>query len=204
MYGTWKSGPGLDGYETRLDTARTTIADHDRPLHRHKHRTELDDARRELDQLPTIIAATRSNLQRLETEHDQATDRVRRAHQLEKQTPQLLAEHTIVQHKLEHDVNTRGQRLATLPPAALTKRLGPVPADHHKQHLWIDAAGKIAQHNAAFDNRTPARAHDRARSVDDDTMRASHTAATQAIQRLDRAIEQEELRLERPSLGLPL
>lgn len=194
----------LDGYETRLDSAGATIGEHDRPLHRRKHRTELDAARRELDQLPNIITTTRSNLQRLETEHAQATDRVRRAQQLEKQMPQLLAEHTIVQHKLEHDVITRGHRLATRPPAVLAERLGPVPTDHHKQQLWIDAAGKIAQHNAAFDNRTPAPPHGRARSLDDDVMRASHAAATHSIQRLDRTMEQEELRLERPSLGLSL
>jgi hypothetical protein len=35
-------------------------------------------------------------------------------------------------------------------------------------------------------------------------MRASHTAATVAIQRLDHAIKQEEIALERPSLGLSL
>lgn len=193
----------LSDDKARLSAARDTIAEHDRPLHRRKHRVALDAAHRQLEWLPDSIVETESRLAQLDADERAAIDRLRQANQLDKQSPQLMAEHTIIQHKLERDVEARGRRLATAPPAAILDRLGGLPENPKHERLWIDAAGKIAQHQAAFDGPVW-RMIDGAHGVDDDLVAASRRSAHQAVQRLDHAREQQRLAIEPPGLELGL
>jgi conjugative relaxase-like TrwC/TraI family protein len=193
----------LQGYEARLTAAQDTIAQYDRPLNRRKHRVELDAAHTAVDQLPEKIATVERALMRLDRRQGQAADRVVRAEQLDQRTPHLMAEHTIIQDELSRDIDSRGRRLATHPPAEILDRLGPCPSNSKNAHLWIDAAGKIAQHDACLEE--PGIDVDSAGLViDDDVLEVSRRTGVQALQRLDRAIEQERLAIEPPGLELGL
>lgn len=193
----------LENLEARLVAADDTIAEHDRPLHRRGHRTELDAARGQVQQIPDEISATKHELATLDRRDKKAGDRLIRAEQLEKQTPHLMAEHTIIEHQLERDVEARGRRVAMRPPAAIVDRLGPFPENAKHASLWIDVVGKLAQHSVAFEEPgVPAVRRD-ARTVDD-AFTVSYRSSVQAMQRLDRALEQERFSIEPPSVELGL
>jgi len=195
----------LDDDRARLSQARSMIEEHDRPFHRRKHRVELDAAHALVDRLPRTIAASEAELVRLERRLHQAAQRVVAAENLDKRTPQLMAEHTMIEHQLGRDVESRGRRLANDPPARILEHLGPFPANTKHESLWIDAVGKIAQHNTALDARRPGHAPDTV-SVDDVAFDMSRRTAKQALDRLDHSIKQEQLAIEPPGreLGLSL
>ena len=195
----------LDDDLARLGRARSTIEEHDRPLHRRKHRGELDAAHALVDRLPRTIAASEAEFVRLERRLHQAEQRVVTAENLDKRTPQLMAEHTMIEHQLGRDVEARGRRLANDPPARILEHLGPFPANTKHQSLWIDAVGKIAQHNTALDARRPGHAPDTV-SMDEVAFDMSRRTAKHAVDRLGHSIKQEQLAIEPPGreLGLSL
>ena len=125
----------------RLDRARVTLDEFDRPLHRRNRRPQIDAARRTVDELTAKIATAEANLSQLEAQLEGAQDRVVQADQLDKQTPQLIAERTMIEHELTQDIETRGRRFAQRTPNELLARLGDCPVNTRHEHRWIEAAG---------------------------------------------------------------
>lgn len=195
----------LDDDRARLASARATIEEHDRPFHRRQHRVELDAAHVLCDRLPGTIAASEAELARLEVRLHKAKQRVATAKGLDKHTPQLMAEQTMIEHQLGRDAEARGRRLTNDPPTRVLDHLGPLPSNTKHESLWIDAVGKIAQHKTALDPRGPGLVPDTV-TVDEAAFDMSRRNAKQAVERLDHSIKQEQLAIEPPGreLGLSL
>ncbi len=190
-----------------LGAARRTVAELDRPLVRRRHRDELDMARRQLDWVPRSIAADRAKLARLDVEEPRAAERLADAVTLDVNHPKLMAERAIVRHQLEKDGRARGEPLVVDLPDAVVDRLGPRPSLGPAGDLWVDAAGRSAQHRVAFEQHGSKILGREPALIGDDAYASSHRAASQAIERVDRALgRQPELDIETPhrSLGLSL
>ncbi len=195
----------IEERETQLDAARRTVAEFDRPLVRRRHRVELDIARRQLDWVPGAIDQERTKLGALDGHELRATARLQDAVALDERRPELMAERAIVRYRLDQDARTRGERLAAKPPAAVLDRLGPRPGSSAAAALWVDAVGRVSQHRVAFGQHGTRTLGPVPRLIDDEAYAASHRAASQAIERADRALGRE-LEIEAPhrSLGRSL
>lgn len=191
--------------EARLGAARRTVAELDRPLVRRRHRDELDTARHQLEGVPRSIAGDRAKLARLDVEESHAAERLLKAVKLAKTRPELIADRLVVGCQLDRDARVRGELLAAAPSAHVIERPGPVPLTEVVAALWLDAAGRVAQHDSAM-SQTGATLLDRqSRPVGDDVFASSSRAAAQAVERLDRALGRQP-KIEPPhrSLGMSL
>ncbi|MGH9164245.1 MAG: hypothetical protein ACRDZW_01880, partial [Acidimicrobiales bacterium] len=174
--------------EKRLATARRTIADFDRPVLRRRHRVEVDGARAQLGWLPAEIERQRSLLSGLKAQEPDAAQRLADAKAAKETQPRYLAERAMVRFQLDQDSRVRGERIGVRPPAVVVKHLGSKPQHGASAHLWSNAAGRLAQHRAAFPQQSPALLGREPRMVEDDAYASSHRAATEAIERLGRNI----------------
>ncbi len=174
--------------ETRLTAARKAIADYDRPLQRRRHRSELDAAHRNVSSMPDAIESTTARLGVLERREREAVAALNHAKAAATTRPELVAEQTLVRYELDQDAALRAQRLATDPPSYLLDHLGPMPADHATVPRWLDAAGRIAQHYAAFDAPSNSLLDRHWAASGDPAQEASHRAAIQAMDDLDHGL----------------
>jgi conjugative relaxase-like TrwC/TraI family protein len=134
-----------------LASALHTVAEHDRPLHRRRHRAELDDARAAVGQLPADIAAAEQALVGLDRGIDDVDERVERAERRHAQTPHLAAELALIEGRLDRDIEARGRRLASRPTADILAQIGPVPDRLADRNRWTEVAGRLAQRSWAID-----------------------------------------------------
>lgn len=194
----------IEEYEARLANARRTIAEFDRPLVRRRHRVELDSARNQLDWVARSMHEAREKLAQVDVQERQSTERMLKASAVDKTRPQLMAEQAVVQNQLDHDARLRGERLATAPPEQVLERFGPRPAGEAGL-LWVEAAGRVAQHRAAFDQHGKELLGRRPGLLHDDVYATSYWATRQVVERADRVLGRE-LAIEPPhrSLGRSL
>jgi conjugative relaxase-like TrwC/TraI family protein len=192
----------INEYGVRLHRAREAVERFDRPIVRRRHAVELDAARHQLGWLPGSIDQAKAKLARLARDQSDATRQLRRAVALEKSRPQLLAERITIRAQLDRDARERAQRLAIDPPTRVVERLGP-PPEGAAARLWLDAAGRLAQHHTAFGLPDTTLLGEPPRLMGDGAYASSHRAAVQAIGRLDRSLGAQ---IETPhrSLGLSL
>ncbi len=133
-----------------LDHAETVLARYDRPLHRRKHQSNIGNARHLVRILP-------GNIKLAAAEVDTQTRRIAVTHATEAaaaavvaQRPQRERELGTIEEQLKIDrrVRTTSSRLDQ--PDAITGVLGRRPAPGTSARTWDDAAGRLAQHQAAF------------------------------------------------------
>jgi conjugative relaxase-like TrwC/TraI family protein len=190
--------------EARLDGASQIVDDFDRPLLRRRHRVELDVARRQLGWLPQSVHRARAELTRLDSDQRAVVRQMRRAEALDKCRPQLMAERTTIRAQLDRDARARVPGAADRLPPHVLDRLGPPPPGAPAQ-LWHDAAGRLAQHHAAFELAGTTLLGNPPRPIGDDAYASSHRAAVKAIERLDRALgRQPAIEPPHQSLGISL
>ncbi len=195
----------IEEHEARLEAARRTVDELDRPLMRRRHRVELDGARRQLDWVPRAIEGERAKLAQLEGEERRAAERLTEAVALDASRPKLMAERTIVRSQLDQDARLRGEHPSVELAPVIIEHLGRKPADDAGAALWVDAVGRLAQHHAAFELPGTTLLGRQPRLVGDDVYASSHQAARQAIDRLDRPLgRQPEIEPPHMSLGLSL
>jgi conjugative relaxase-like TrwC/TraI family protein len=191
-------------HEARLEAAERTVAELDRPLVRRRHRVELDNARRQLDWVPRTIEAEQSKLNKLHRQEGQAAEGLRKAAEFDARRPELMAERSGIRRELDEDARARTEHLGGegLPPRWL-ERLGPKPASPAAAELWLDAAGRVDQHHAAYDLPEESLLGRQPGLIGDDVYASSHRGASQAVGRLDRGLGRQP-EIEPPHLSLDM
>ncbi len=189
--------------EARLEHARRLLEEHDRPLRRRRHRYELDSARTQAGWLPGAIDRARGHLAELDQQVQQVTTRLERARREAERQPGLRDELAAIVRRLDADRRARASAVAADPPAYHIGRLGRRPAGGGAAALWDDAAGRVAQHHAAFKMPEQKLLGPEPRLLDDNAYTASRGAAVAAIDRLDRVFgRQPEIEPPHRSLGI--
>ena len=173
----------IHDYETRIDTSKHLLAEHDRPLHRRRHRHEIEGARTQLGWIPAALEKARTELADVTAAERQAV------HLLNEASPRVAAAHRdageclAVTVRLDSDRRARA-RVAVGEPS-IVERLGDRPPLGPAFGLWDEAAGRLAQHRAAFGVEAPIRP---AISLDDTARSESERAAVAAVAALDHAL----------------
>ncbi len=177
--------------------AEAVLASYDRPLHRRKHATAIADARLDIQRLPAAVKTadnelhlTVDKLERLRQQEAQAKATLRRR-------PDIEAKINEIDARLDHDLRIRTRITRLEPPDAIVNTIGDRPAPGPAARQWDAAAGRLAQHQAAFDitdglGRRPS-------YLDRSAYADSHAVVEQLFEpvRPQRAIEREV-----PSLGI--
>jgi len=131
--------------------AEDVLANYDRPLHRRKHATEIADARLDAQRLPAAVKTADNEvhvavgkLERLRRQEARAKATLHRRPDLEAKIDQIDA-------RLDHDLRIRTRIARLEPPQAIVDTIGGRPAPGPSARQWDAAAGRLAQHHAAFD-----------------------------------------------------
>ncbi len=177
----------LDDDRVRLEQAARTVEEFDRPIRRRRHRVELDAAQRQLGWLPASIERDARELAELEASTVVDRQRLAMATKAVGQGADVMAQRLSIACRLEFDVKARAALLGEDPPGYLVERLGQRPTYGASADLWDQAAGLIDQHRMAFGIEGPSLLGHRPR-WDDRSYATSHRAATDASERLDRAL----------------
>ncbi len=193
----------LHDLEARGVEAQKFLAQHDRPLHRRRHRPEIEAARRQSQWLPRAIAQAERELGELDTKENAVRGRLERASLDLQDRRELVGERHAIGRRLDDDRLARGTNRAADLPAYVTDRLGPRPATRPAALLWEVAAGQLMQHHTAFGLAEGSPLGPQPLPLDNDAYMASHQAATEAAARLDRALGRE-LEIAPPEQGLGL
>ena len=126
------------------------LANCDRPLHRRKHATEIAAARLDIERLPGAVKAADSELsvavgklERLRQEEAQA-----KAHL---HPPDFETKIDAIDDWLDHDLRVRTRITRLEPQDAVVSIIGDRPALGPAARRWDAAAGRLAQHQTAFD-----------------------------------------------------
>jgi conjugative relaxase-like TrwC/TraI family protein len=137
-------------YEARLDVARDVLARHERPLHRRRHRYDIDGANAQLGWIPDALDKARRELETLD--HDETTARrhLAEATLVAADGDRTHDERKGIDTRLTSDRRARARALASDPPTWILDRLGERSATHASGDAWDNAAGRLAQHRAAF------------------------------------------------------
>ena len=154
--------------------------------------------------MPGTIEAEQSTLDGLHRQERQAAEGLRKAAEVDARRPELMAERSGIRRELDEDARARTEHLGGegLPPRWL-ERLGPKPASPAGAELWLDAAGRVDQHHAAFDLPEESLLGRRPDLIGDDVYASSHRAASQAVGRLDRGLRRQP-EIELPHQGIEL
>ncbi len=131
--------------------AEDVLANYDRPLHRRKHATEIADARLDVQRLPAAaktadeeLHVAVGKLERLRQQEAQAKATLRRRPDFEVKIDEIDV-------RLDHDLRVRTRITRLEPPDAIVNTIGGRPAPGPASRLWDAAAGRFAQHRAAFE-----------------------------------------------------
>jgi hypothetical protein len=136
---------------TAYQRAQDVLDQYDRPLHRRKHETEIADAKRDVEHLPSRVEhalrdidAAAANLDRLVPVEASATAVLHRR-------PELEATIGAIDEQLARDLHIRTRITKAERPAPVVDTLGERPAPGPAARDWDAAAGRLAQHQAAFE-----------------------------------------------------
>jgi len=190
--------------EQRLADARSTLAEHDRPLHRRQHRAEIHQAKHDVAELPGKLSSLSQELTGLDTRHDREKKAQRRTIASAKARPEDFA---IDKSKaaLTDDARTRGEQIAADPGPRYLDQLGPVPSDDKGRGRWVEAAGRVAQHHALWGEPAGQAFVGHMPTFDnDEDYRLTFYAANRAIHDLDDAVGVPRRSVEHEAPGLSL
>jgi len=136
--------------DTELSTARQALADHDRPLRRRGHETEIAVANRTIERNPGQIESARA-------EHAQLTERLSdldykltQAEKLNERRPQTETQLEDIDQRLIGDRRNRSRGAAIDQPGHVIDALGARPETGKTRHAWDIAAGTLDQHDNAY------------------------------------------------------
>ena len=131
--------------------AEEVLANYDRPLHRRKHATEIAEARLDIERLPGAVnfavgelATAVSDIERLRQKELRAKETLRRRPESERKIE-------AINERLEYDLRARTRISRLERPDAIVNIIGDRPAPGSAARQWDAAAGRLAQHQAAFD-----------------------------------------------------
>ncbi len=130
---------------------RDVIARYDRPLHRRKHEVDIADATRDVRRLPGLIEDARNEANSAAQRIEQIRLSSTQAAELLKRRPSLASTVAAIDDRLSNDSRVRS-RIARLEQPKChhrSPRQRPPPGPASRD--WEIAAGRLAQHQAAFD-----------------------------------------------------
>ncbi len=136
--------------QLRLERAEAVVADLDRPLRRRRHRAELESARGSLRGCTDAIVADRGLLVQIEGRLPRLRAELAGAREEQSRATEMEDERHSIRAVLDADLAVRAGEAATDPFAQFDERLGSRPSDGSTARLWDQAAGRLAQHRAAF------------------------------------------------------
>jgi hypothetical protein len=134
-----------------LEEAHTVLDRYDRPLHRRKHEMEIANAKRELVRLPGVIDETRSKVNNAEVTIDRIDQCVAAAEALLRSRRGMESKLEEIDERVERDLRIRTRITRAERPVAVVDVLGERPAPGPAARGWDAVAGRLAQHQAAFD-----------------------------------------------------
>ncbi len=116
--------------EKRLAEAKCTIAEHDRPLHRRQHRTEIRQAKHDIAELPGKLDELDQELTDLDKRYELEKQAERRTIGAASARPeeQAIDKTTAA---LTNDARIRGEQVASDPDQRYLDHLGPVPGPRY-------------------------------------------------------------------------
>jgi hypothetical protein len=127
------------------------IARYDRPLHRRKHEVAIADATRDIRRLPGLIEDARNEANNAAQRIEQLRLSSTKAAEMLKRRPSLAAKVAAIDGRLSDDLRVRTRVARLDQPKAITRSLGDRPPPGPASRNWDRAAGRLAQHQAAFD-----------------------------------------------------
>lgn len=122
---------------TELVDARATIARHDRPLHRRKHRATIDNAKQVTESFPRRIQNLEKDLAATDRLVPELTERIELLEALASRIPDLID---------EHDDNTqllRRDQDISPPTQESPQKLNDITTPHRPNRLLLDALNEI-------------------------------------------------------------
>ena len=126
------------------------LADHDRPLRRRGHETEIAVAKLTIERNPGQIESARA-------EHAQLTDRLSdldykltQAEKLNERRPQMETRLEDIDQRLIDDRRNRSRGAAIDQASHVVDALGARPDNAKTRHAWDIAAGTLDQHHNAY------------------------------------------------------
>jgi hypothetical protein len=131
--------------------AEAVIARYDRPLHRRKHEVDIADATRDLRRLPGLVEDARNEANNAEQRIEQIRLSSTQAAEVLKRRPSLASNVAAIDDRLSNDSRVRSRIARLEQPKAITDALGDRPPAGPASREWDLAAGRLAQHQAAFD-----------------------------------------------------
>ena len=137
--------------EAALTRARAVLDRYDRPLHRRRHATEIDAAQRDVANLPKVIADGIGAIGEANQRLEQIDEKLDHAHALISRRPSLETQVAEIDDRLDADLRRRTRIARLEQPTAIVAVLGERPAPGAAAHEWDQAAGRLHQHQAAFD-----------------------------------------------------
>jgi hypothetical protein len=183
------------GLVARLGRAEQVIEQFDRRLHRRGHEAEIAQAHGDVQSIPSQIDDAHHKVDQVSTDIGQLLVDFRAASLTLRRRPAI--EHRIgeIDTRLADDLRVRTRVARIERPDEVVKVLGDRPAPGQEAHHWDRAAGRVAQHVAAF-GRGP---------LADFRDRGAHYELGLEVQRLVAKVETPQLarqrELEGPSLG---
>ena len=192
-----KAAQRLTDQTAALQHAETVLARFDRPMRRRKHQSEIGNARHLVRILP-------GNLKHTAAEVDTQTRRINDTRTTEAtaaavvaRRPQLEQELGAIEDQLATDLRVQTSIARLDQPDAITNVLGHRPAPGPSARTWDDTAGRLAQHQAAFNIAGGIGPHPRWDS--DNAYTRSYQALAEAIL-VNRPTLARRIEIERPGI----
>ena len=131
--------------------AQDVLDQYDRPLHRRKHETEIAKAKREIEHLPSRVEQALRDVDAAATSLDRLVPVETSATAVLHRRPQLEATIGAIDEQLSRDLHIRTRITKAERPTPVVDTLGERPAPGPAARDWDAAAGRLAQHQAAFE-----------------------------------------------------
>ena len=135
----------------RRQQAQAVLDRFDRPLHRRKHLNQIGQAKQDLKVLP-------GHIQRFTADADNAQRQIAKTYETEaaatklvNRRPQHAEQIADIDDRLAIDLHVRTRVARLEQPDAVTNTLGHRPTPGPAARAWDHAAGRLAQHQTAFD-----------------------------------------------------
>jgi conjugative relaxase-like TrwC/TraI family protein len=189
--------------ERTMEDATNRLQEYDRPFRRRHHETEIDWARTQIRNAERDIEKSRAAIAKAETRAPELERELAGARAALGQRPALEAERHGTRERLGADLAARGAELRRDPPEHIVNQLGGRPPRGRAAAAWDEAVARIDQHRTAFGITDTRDALGRTPRHDDGAYAASHKAATQAAERLERVLGRD-LGIQPPSRSLSI
>ena len=123
---------------------------YDRPLHRRKHVDEIAAAQRDVDRLPGTVQTAREQLNTASGRLDLLRENEALANASLRRRSEFETKIQAIDERVDRDLRVRTRVMRVERPDAIVNTLGDRPGPGPAAREWDLAAGKLAQHQAAF------------------------------------------------------